>query len=264
MFESIFDLPLMVAGPAIIVPLCSYAVFGLLLVRRHVLPRLRGGEGESEFTGAMLHSVMVVYGLAVALIAVTVFETYADTQKVVTGEASALNALYRDVTSYPDPIRPTLQKELRDYTDQIINEAWPLQRRGQVPTAGLAYMSRFQGALDTFEPATEGQKILHGETLRAYNLLIEARRRRLDAVGTGLPGVMWAVVLAGAVIGLSASFFFRVADARLHAIEVGLLSLFVGLVIFMIVALDRPFRGDLGVNAEPYQLLHDQLMKPAS
>jgi hypothetical protein len=264
MFESIFDLPLLVAALAIIVPLCAYALVGLLLVRRHVLPSLRAGEGESEFTGAMLHSVMVVYGLAVALIAVTVFETYADTRKVVTGEATALNALYRDVSSYPEVIRHSLQKELRDYTDQIINQAWPLQRQGHVPSAGIEYMTRFQAALDTFEPATDGQKILHGETLRAYNVLIEARRQRLDAVGTGLPGVMWAVVLVGAVIGLSASFFFRVADARLHAIEVGLLSLFVGLLIFMIVALDRPFRGDLGVNADPYQLLYDQLMKPAT
>src|SRR6185436_9308068 len=107
-------------------------------------------------------------------------ETYADTEKVVTGEATALNALYRDVTSYPDPIRPTLQAELRMYTDQIINQAWPLQRQGQVPSAGIEYMSRFQEILNRFEPATEGQKILHGETLRAYNLLIEARRRRLD------------------------------------------------------------------------------------
>ena len=262
MFESLFDLPLVVAGSAIIASLCLFAVVGLWLVRRRVLPRLRVHEGDSEFTGAMLQSVMVFYGLAVALIAVTVFQTYSDTSKVVTGEATALNALYRDVTSYPEPIRLDLQKELRDYTDQVIHQAWPLQRRGQIPTAGIEHMSRFQSVLDKFEPATEGQKLLHGETLRAYNQLIQARRLRLDAVGTGLPAVMWAVIIVGAFIGLSASFFFRVEDARLHGIEVLLLAVFIGLIIFMIFALDRPFRGDLGVRADPYQLVYDQLMKP--
>ena len=123
------------------------SVVGLLLVRRRVLPRLRVQGSDSEFTGAMLQSVMVFYGLAVALIAVTVFQTYSDTTKVVTGEATALNALYRDVTSYPEPIRTELQKELRDYTDQVIDEAWPLQRRGKVPTAGFEHMTRFQAAL---------------------------------------------------------------------------------------------------------------------
>jgi hypothetical protein len=262
MLESLFDLPLLVTGPFIIGSLCLFGVAGLWVVRRHVLPRLQVEGADSEFTGAMLQSVMVFYGLAVALIAVSVFETYSDASKVVTGEATALNAIYRDVSSYPEPIRSDLQKELREYTSQVINQAWPLQRRGQVPTAGIEHMSSFQALLDKFEPATEGQKILHAETLRAYNLLIQSRRLRLDAVGTSLPTVMWAVIGIGAFIGLSASFFFKVRDVRLHRIEILLLAVFIGLVIFMIVALDRPFRGDLGVKADPYQLVYDQLMKP--
>jgi hypothetical protein len=41
MLESLFDFPLVVAGPAIILLLCLFAISGLLLVRRLVLPRLR-------------------------------------------------------------------------------------------------------------------------------------------------------------------------------------------------------------------------------
>ena len=260
MFEFLFDYPL-VTGTAIIAALCLFAVVGLLVVRRRVLPRLQVDVADSEFTGSMMQSVLVFYGLAVALIAVTVFETYSDTTKVVTGEATALNALYRDVTSYPEPIRTDLQHGLRDYTDYVINQAWPLQRQGKVPAGGFEHMTRFQALLTSFEPATEGQKILHAETLRAYNLMIQARRLRLDAVGTVLPTVMWAVIVVGAFIGLSASFFFQVQDARLHLIEVLLLAVFIGLVIFMILTLDRPFRGNLGIGADPYKLVYDQLMK---
>jgi hypothetical protein len=202
MFEFLFDLPLLITGPVMVGLLWLFAVIGLVVVRRRVLPRLRSQVADSEFAGAMLQSVMVFYGLAVALIAVSVWQTYSDVSKIVSGEASSLNALYRDVRSYPEPIRPDLQKEVRDYTDQVIHQAWPLQRRGQIPTAGVEHMSRFQAVLHKFEPATEGQKLLHGETLRAYNLMIQARRLRLDAVGTGLPAVMWAVVVAGAFIGL--------------------------------------------------------------
>src|SRR6185503_5695906 len=100
-----------------------------------------------------------------------------------------------------------------------------------------------------------------GETLRAYNEMIKARNARLDAVNTGLPVVLWAVVVFGAFIGLSAAFFFKVEDARLHAIEVLLLAVFIGLVIFMILSLDRPFRGDLGIRADSYQLIYDHLMR---
>ena len=260
MFEFLFDLPLAITGPAIVGSLCLFAVMGMLLVRRRVLPGLRIHVEDSEFSGSLVQSVMVFYGLAVALIAVSVSQTYSDISKIVSQEATAVASLYRDVSCYPEPIRAQLQQGLRDYLDYVIHKACPLQQRGQVPAGGVDLMNRFQKSLTGFEPSTEGQKLLHGETLRAYNQMIQARRLRLDAVGTGLPGVMWAVIIAGAVIGLSSTFFFKVEDARLHGILVTLLAAFMGLVIFMILALDRPFRGDLGIGSQPYQLIYDQLM----
>jgi len=53
-----------------------------------------------------------------------------------------------------------------------------------------------------------------------------------------------------------------VQDARRHVVEVLLLAVFIGLIIFMILALDRPFRGNLGIPPDSYQLIYDQLMKP--
>ena len=248
MLEFLFDLPLVVTGTAIIGSLCLFAVVGLLVVRRRVLPRLHIQAGDSHFIGTMVHSVMVFYGLAVALIAVNVLETYTDVSRIVSGEATALAALYRDVSNYPEPTRSELQTGIREYVHYIIVEAWPLQKHGDVPGGGMERMNRFQAVLLSFEPATEGQKILHGETVSAYNQMILARRLRLDAVNIGLPAVMWAVIVAGAFISLSAAFFFKVEDARLHRILVTLLAGFIGLLIFMILALDRPFRGDLGLT----------------
>ena len=145
--------------------------------------------------------------------------------------------------------------------EYVIHEAWPLQRRGVVPSGGVEKINDFEGRLVAFEPATEGQKLLHGETIRAYSQMIEARRLRLDAVLTGLPGVLWFIIVIGALVSLSSTFFFQVEDARLQRIQVVLLAIFIGLIIFIIFALDRPFRGDLGLQPDPYQLIYDQLMK---
>jgi len=259
--DRLFDLPLWFIGPAIIVALCLFSFFGLTVVRHFVLPRIRVETSDSEFSGAMLQSVMVFYGLAVALISVSVWQTYSEVSSQVSLEATALAALYRDVGGYPEPVRSNLQNGIREYTQYVIKEAWPLQRRGEVPKGGVDVMNRFQETLFAVEPSTENQKLLHTECLRAYNELIKARRLRLDAVQTGLPTVMWVVILLGALIGLTASFFFRVDDIRLQLIQVFLLAIFIGLIIFMIFALDRPFRGDLGIGPDPYQLIYDQLMR---
>jgi len=262
MFDFLINLPLVVSGLVIVGLLGLFAIVGMALVRRYVLPRLRIQHVDSQFSGTMVQSVMVFYGLAVALIAVSVFESYSDVSKIVSQEASALAGLYRDVEGYPEPVRPALQKELQDYTQFVLHKAWPAQQRGLVETGGVEMMNRFQKTLIGFEPATEGQILLHAEALRAYNYLIEARRQRIDAVYTGLPSIMWAVIVLGAIISLSSSFFFQVEDGRLHGILVNLLATFIGLIIFMIFALDHPFRGELGISSEPYQLIYEQLMKP--
>lgn len=258
--DAFFDIPLAIAGPAIIVALGLYSLIGLQLVRRFILPHLRVQIADSEFGGAMLQAVMVFYGLATALIAVGVWQSYSDTAKLVSGEATALAALYRDVDTYPEPFRSTVHAEIREYTRYVIQEAWPLQRKGEVPSGGVARIDVLEHDLLAFQPVTESQKIIHAEAFRAYNGVILARRLRLDSVTTGLPTVMWVVVIAGALIGLTSSFFFKVDDARYQSIHAILLSTFIGLVIFLIVALDRPYRGDLGLTAAPYQLVYDQLM----
>ena len=262
MIDFLFTLPLAVAGLTILVALWLFAAIGLATIRRWVLPRLHIRVEDSQFKGTMVQSVMVFYGLAVALIAVSVWQTYSDVSKIVSEEATEMASLYRDVTGYPEPVRSRLQNELRNYADYVIHQAWPAQQRGETPKGGVVMMNRFQATLIPFEPVTEGQKLLHSETLRAYNQLIHARRLRLDAVETRLPAVLWLVVFVGAFISLSTSFLFKVEDLRLHGIMVILLATFIALIIFMIFALDRPFHGELGLSPEPYQLVYDQLMKP--
>jgi hypothetical protein len=209
----------------------------------------------------MVASIMVFYGLALALTAVHVWETYEDVERVVTREAACLAILWRDVSAYPEPTRSLLQAGLKDYADYTIHEAWPMQHRGIVPVLGIKRLDRFQAVLMNYEPKTEAEKLLATEALQAYHEMIEVRRMRLNAVDLKLPSVMWLVVLAGAAISLVSAFFFPVEDFRVHAIQVGLLAVLIGVVIFMIVAFDRPFRRELGLTAAPYELVYDQLMR---
>ncbi len=207
--DFLFDLPLALTGPAIIGGLCLFALTGFLLVRRFVLPHLRVSVDDGQWSGSVVQCMMVFYGLAAALIAVNVLQNYSNVSNIVSNEATALGGLYRDVSGYPQPIRSQLQSELRNYTLDLIHTAWPLLQHGKMPVNGIRFMNQFQAILVGFEPATDGQKILHAEALRAYNNMIQARRMRLDAGDIGLPGVMWSVILAGAIIGLSLDLLFQ-------------------------------------------------------
>ena len=258
--DFLFDLPLIVSGPALIAALVGVSLMGLNWFRRHRLPHLRFGDGDVEFSAAMLASIMVFYGLATALTAVQVWEAYEKVKETTELEASTLAAFYRDVSAYPEPSRSLMCKEIREYTHQIIHESWPQQRQGRIPAEGVKFMDQLQSVLVRFEPVTEAQKGLAIETLASYDRMMEARRMRLDSVERKLPGILWLVVILGAFISLISAFYFPVRDERVHRVQVGLLAGFIGLVIFMILALDRPYRGDLGLKPRPYEILYEQLM----
>jgi len=260
-FESLFDAPLLIAGPVIIGSLCLFGVIGLLVVRRYILPKLQIQDADSGFCGAMQQAVMVFYGLSVALILVNVWQHYYDVARAISQEADAVAALYHDVSSYPEPSRSQLRKELREYIDHIIHQAWPLQQRGETPSAGGKMIDTFQATLNRFEPLTEGQKVLHAETMHDYDRLVLTHGLWLEAVRVRLPNILWFIIITGALISLSSSFFFRVEDVWLQGIQVSLLAAFIGMAIFLIFAFDRPFRGELGLRPDSYQLIYDQLMR---
>src|SRR5512136_2118450 len=233
---------------------------GLFLARRFILPRLRLHDGVNDAVGGTISAIGVFYGITVGLIAVGVWTNYANASALATQEAAAIGALYRDVSSYPDPLRSELQAKLKDYTVEVIEKDWPAHRSGQIPPEGTRLLDEFQTRLTAFEPTTTGQQVLHGETLRVFNGLVEDRRQRLDAVTNALSNVMWFVIWIGAAINIVAGYFFYFQDARLHAIMVALMAGFLGIVVFLIVANDRPFMGDAAISPSAYQLVLDTLI----
>jgi Protein of unknown function (DUF4239) len=259
MINLLLSLPLWLLAIVLNVWLMGIALAGLWIVRRLVLPRLRLQYDDSYFAAAVVQSVMLLYGLIAALTAVGVWQRYNQVSDVVSAEATAIASLWRDLGAYPQPLRGETREVLRGYSEQIVREAWPQQRHGKIPREGVQWMDNLQALLISFEPTTESQKIAHAETLSAFNQLVQERRQRLDAVPAALPGVLWWVLLPGAVGCIVLCLFFHVTNARFQAVLLLGLSGFLAMVLFVIIALDSPFSGDTGISADSYQLVIDHM-----
>lgn len=240
----------------------AVSVIGLVLVRRHLIPLLHYDDGANDAVSGTVQAIGVFYGITVGLIAVGVWNTYSNSSELVSREATAISAMYRDVGGYPSPIREELRKGLRDYTVFVIEKAWPAQRRGdgQSINEGTYILDDFQHKLHSFQPANTGQAAIHAETLRAYNTLLEYRRLRIDAVASGLSSVMWAVIWVGAAISIGIAYFFNIPDIKLHAILVALMGGFLAMVLFMIIINDKPFYGAVSISSDPYKLILDRVI----
>lgn len=232
---------------------------GLFALRTWV-SRLHNEQNHNEIISYFLAAVVLFYGVMVGLIAVGVWEQFSSTDEKVALEASALAALYRDVSAYPEPDRSRLQSDLREYARYVIDKAWPLQQKGILPKEGTEILWNFQNHLTSFQPGMFSESILHAEALRAFNHLVELRRMRLHNVQTGLPVAVWVVVALGAVLTLSVAWFFKCRTFSVHFWMVTITATLLGSIIWLLVVMDHPFLGEISIGPEPFEQVYSSLM----
>lgn len=250
---------------AIIVALVTIAVAvgGLVLSAARVRRTGLHEQLDNSAIAGLLAALIGVYAVAAGLTAVAVWGNTVDAADNVGHEAAAITVLFHDLSGYPQPLRDKARGALVDYTRYVIDEEWPLHQRGQVPGSLLTTISDVQRELFAFEPATEGQKILHARALDAYNKVLETRRLRLQAAGdTALPGALWVTVILLGVIAISSCFLLRLDSLALHTMITVLVASPIALVVYFIAVTDRPFQGGVNVSAEPYRVVLEQVMLP--
>ena len=102
---------------------------------------------------------------------------------------------------------------------------------------------------------------IHQEALRQYNRLSELRRLRVLSTTSGLPGTIWYVLIFGAAASIILTSLFSVDSVRRHLFLTGLYSALIGLLIFLIAALDNPYRGEFSVGPDAFELVLDRINK---
>jgi len=176
-------------------------------------------------------------------------------------EAAGLAALYRNVSGYPEPYRTDLRSLIRDYARATIEEEWPQQRRGTLPKSSApSPLVSIYARMAQFEPETTGQEAIHETALRQFDTFLESRRERLYSVTSGMPRVMWYTVALGALINMIFLWLFDLKVGT-HLLLGALVSFFTATMICLIAILDSPFRGEIGVSPEAFQLVYQQMLQ---
>lgn len=258
----IYDYPSWTVAILFCTALVAVTWSGIFLVRATVHSWIHRENRANEMINSALQSFFVLFGLLLGLVAVATYQDYSYVSDLVDKEASSIGALYRDFTGYPEPIRTQLQDRLREYARFTIEDGWPQQRKGIIPTGGTDRMTAVFEVLASFEPAKKSEEIFHAEALRQFNHLVELRRSRLANVTMGLPAVLWWVVAVGALLNI-VLIWIQDMEIHVHLILGAVLASILGLVIFLIAALDNPFRGIVSVGPDSISLVYETLMQPA-
>jgi len=104
------------------------------------------------------------------------------------------------------------------------------------------------------EPAYE-------ESFKRFNELSQYRRLRMFAAGDSVPSVIWIVLLAGAIISVSYTYFFAMRKIVPQSLMIASLTITITLILFLIYILDHPFTGATAITGEPMKIVMESMKK---
>jgi len=256
----IYDIPNWLLFVLLTVTFATVSLAGLHLTRPLVRRVVDGSGKFNDVTNYYFAAVGVLYGLTLGLIAVGTWQNFSDADSKAAKEANSLGALYRDLDGYPAPLRNETERLLLEYIKVVIDKEWPAHQQGQVLDAGDVILEKFENKIMAFEPASETQKIAHTEVINSLDTVVQNRGFRLQSVSTALPGVLWTVVLIGAVINVGLTYLFWVENLRLHSLLVVAFASSIAMLIFLTAAMDNPYRGEFSVSSDAYKYVLNHVM----
>jgi len=101
--------------------------------------------------------------------------------------------------------------------------------------------------------------VVIGEFLNQLDHVTQERRQRLELAAGIVPGLIWLVLLLGAMITLSFTFFFGLENLRAQIAMTGMLALLIYLALFVAASIDHPFTGPIRVTPESLNLVLEDL-----
>jgi hypothetical protein len=238
-----------VGGVVIVGGSLLLTLLAVALVRRLVAHQTLARH--HEVAGFVYATTGVTYAVVLAFVVIAVWESYSATREVADREASAVGALYRLANGFPERQQAAAQEALLGYAESVVDDEWPAMEDKEAPSPQTS------AALDGLYAVYEQPSLVaavnpeqYGESLTQLDEVSVTRRARVLASNSGLPGIMWLVLIAGGVLVIAFAFLFGVESSYAQAAIVGALTLTIALLLFVVADAQHPFRGGFVVKPE--------------
>jgi Na+/melibiose symporter-like transporter len=214
-------------------------------------------QAHNDRAGFILAVIGVIYAVLLAFVAIGVWERFQQAEARTYDEAGSLATIYRDAGSFPHPER--LRSELRAYVLSVIHHEWPQMQRGErspISDHLLESADREIRALPVTSPSLQD---VQTQMLAAMDTAMQDRQTRLTIDFIGINGMLWMVLIVGAYVTVAFTYLFGFDRTIMQQLMIGGLSLMVGLVLFLVLSMDYPYRGSISVEPDAFRSLLENL-----
>ena len=247
---TVLDLPVWMVGVVVVggsAALSVVLVYGLdLFVKNH-----RGEEYNSVISNGF-QAVGTMYAIVAGLLVFGVYTTFDEASQQAADEASTLVLMYRAADAFPQPQRDDARRAVVTYINSVITDEWPALADGVgSPKTGKA-IDRLFSVYGPMEPDGRWSD-QYTNSVSHLDDVVKLRNERIDHSRESLPSIYWFLLFAGGVVTILYLSLAYVESKAMHALAVGLMATMLGLVIFLLLEVNHPFRGEIAVSPEDFR-----------
>lgn len=255
--QLILTVPPLFLALIILVIAIVFSVGGLLVMRR--IFHHQRLKAHNDIAGPIFSTLGVIYAVLLAFVVIITWENFDRANLNVEKEAGYLADLFTDCESFSEPQRSTCRELLREYANTVIKEEWPDIAWGQPNPHAAEALKKIWFFYSNYTPKNITDQEFFKESIRKLNDMCELRRIRVVESRTGIPAILWFVLIAGGTITVFFSFFFGSENrAEQNAMTI-MLAVVIALILFTILEFDYPFSGHISIKPEAFRQTIEQL-----
>lgn len=203
---------------------------------------------HNDLIGWQVTVVGTTYAVIIGFMLYTVWTNFQVAEGNAEAEANCLLNLARTAKGLPKDQDQKIFNLANRYVDVMLQEEWPAMDRGSFSPESHRIVQQLWTTVTKADVHTAAEQIsLDHAFTGLYEMTNHRRVRQLEAV-ENLPGILWTLLVAGAIVTIVSACLFGSVEFKLHLIQVAMLALVLSLVLVAIADINRPFQGSVHVS----------------
>jgi len=236
--------------------LCLFgAIFGGMstyIFRRYIKVRIL--KSHNEVTGFLFLALASFYALLLSFVVLVVWDQLNETRGNVSKEGSSAMGLYRDIKYYPDTAdSKAMMAVYLNFVYNVIDEEFPNMEHMKLSRKTPESFNAVYFKMERLTPKNSSQTELVSHMFNHLNELNTYRGLRTSSMESEISPPIWLPIILGGIITIFCAMILDIEHKRLHILLTSLLGAFISIFLFIIILLDHPFSGTMGLKPKSYR-----------
>lgn len=246
------------AGIGVVLIAAVLSTAGFLLISRFVPTRWLVADADAA--SALYATIGMVYAILIAISAIAVWEPHTEAGQSTEREAADLTEAYWSAGDLPDRAQFAIRSLITQYLHEVIDGEWPSLHTDRAPSErAMSLFAQLRTEANAIEPVGNRQQASYQQISAKISDAADARRSRIAAAGTGMPALLWPILIGGGIASIAFLYLFGLDRTFPNGLMMATVGGMIALMLFVIYQVEYPFSRDLGIDPDAFRVALTQV-----